>query len=116
LYDDSGLLLAATAPAGGICSPHTSCWKSSTHGYEYRSRGVPAGITRITLRTGTQPDSSRIAVKAGGPLLALPDLATLASPVTAEVRYGAGACWAARYTAPFLVHDATHFRDTADVD
>jgi len=115
VYDSSRLVLSAVAPAGNDCNPGLPCWKENKSGFRYKSRnGVPDGLTSISLRGGKPDGRASIRVRGRGPTLTLPNLLTLSSPLTAEIRKSSGGCWSAVYSAPHRRHDAEHFDDLAD--
>ena len=71
-------------------------------GFRYRNRtGEPAGATALRLRQSRHGGRTAIRLDAAGDLLDLPDLASLESPVTVQLRRSGGAaCWSARYSIP----------------
>ncbi len=114
LYDGTGLVASATAPAAGLCEGR-ACWSARGTGFVYKDRlQTPDGLQSITLKAGDAGRAS-IRVKGQGDALALPSLVTLASPLTVQLMTTAGACWAARYTfPPTQKQGPTLFRDRAD--
>ncbi len=114
VYDANGLRGGAAAPAGGTCGG-APCWSLRGAGYAYKDRaGVSTGLVQVILKEGTTPGRASIVVKGKGVSLALPPPATLASPVTVQLRRAGGPCWEAIYGAPFLTQDYVTFKDKAD--
>jgi len=101
LYDDTGTVAALVVPAGGSCGGH-ACWTETAGGFRYRNRtGEPDGATALRLRQSRHGGRTAIRLDAAGDLLDLPDLASLESPLTVQLRRsGSAACWSARYTIP----------------
>jgi hypothetical protein len=110
------LVVGAAIPAGGICNPKKQrpCWKSTKRGFSYRNPDPAGGaIQSLDLREGTSA-TARIALRGRGPLLALPDLTTLAAPLVVQVQASTGACWEATYSPPARRQSAKSFVDKAD--
>jgi hypothetical protein len=114
LYDASGFRAGFAVPAAGTCDGKP-CWRRTATGFSYRNKaGIPAGVTQLDLRAGAD-GKAQIRFGGRGPLLALPDLATLAPPLRLELRRRAsGPCWGATFSAPFQKLTATTLRDRAD--
>ena len=76
---------------------------------------MPNGLKSVALKQGAD-GRARIVVKGKGALLPLPDLASVASPLTVQLRRsGDGPCWSAQYGFPPAIRaDATTFKDRAD--
>jgi hypothetical protein len=117
LYDGGGLRTTIRVPGeapscGAAVKPR---WRATRRGFNYADRSVAAdGAQRIALH-GATAGRARIALVAHGPGLDLPPLATLASPVTVQLRSATGACWSARYGfPPALRRTATRFSDRSD--
>jgi len=115
VYDGTGLVLSALAPAGGTCGARP-CWKEGAHTFKYLDREqTPDGLRTILLREGSVPGRAKITVTAKGPLLGIAALDGLASPLRVQLGNSAGACWDAAYSfPPALRHTASQFRDRAD--
>jgi hypothetical protein len=96
IYDQSGLKLSATAPAGGSCGPR-SCWSSSSTRLKYSDvERTPAGISALRLRSG-ELGKARISLRAKGSDLKVPTLG-LEEPVTVRlIRSDGTPCWQAEY-------------------
>ncbi len=114
VYDGTGLVASSTAPAAGLCEGR-ACWSARGSGFGYKDRlRTPDGLQRITLKTGDDGRAS-IQVKGQGAALGMPNLTTLASPLTVQLKTTTGACWGARYTFPPAQKETpTLFRDRAD--
>lgn len=114
LYDGGGLVASSTAPAAGLCEGR-ACWSARGTGFGYKDRlRTPDGLQQITLKAGVDGRAS-IQVKGQGAALGMPNLTTLASPLTVQLKTTTGACWAARYTfPPAQKQTPTLFRDRAD--
>lgn len=99
VWDASGMLLNAAAPAGLACNG-LPCWRPASKGYTYiASGGSPEGVDRIRLKEG-DGTKARLIVKARGPVLATPTL-PLTLPVTVQLHADDGItteCWEATYT------------------
>jgi N-acetylneuraminic acid mutarotase len=116
IYDATGLVASATAPAGSACPGRTG-WRSTGSGFRYRNRArTPDGIASISLKQGAADARARIVVKGKGSLLPVPNLAGLASPLTVQLRRsGTGPCWGSQFGFPPAVrNDGATFRDRAD--
>jgi hypothetical protein len=114
VYDGGELAMRVTAPAGSACPGRTG-WRSTPSGFRYRSKArTPDGLRSIALKQGAD-GRARVVVKGKGALLPLPDLASLTSPVTVQLRRsGNGPCWGAQYVFPPAIRtDATTFKDHA---
>ena len=116
VYDAEGLEASITVAAGDTCGGR-ACW--SERGGELRYRNPardPDGAAQITLQHGRRDGRTRIAFKASGSNLDLPDLGSLESPVTVQLRgSGRTVCWGAQYSfPPARRHDEARFRDRSD--
>jgi cysteine-rich repeat protein len=116
VYDAEGLEASITVAAGDTCGGR-ACW--SKRGGELRYRNPardPDGAAQITLQHGRRDGRTRIAFKASGSNLDLPDLGSLESPVTVQLRRsGSTVCWGAQYSfPPARRHDETRFQDRSD--
>ena len=102
IYDGSGNpqpLLAAAAPAGGLCKKGKPCWKAATTSYKY-SDGLytPDGLQGVQLKEGLVNGKAKIQVKGRG-LNLLPPALPLTAPVTVQVHNTAtSVCWDAVFT------------------
>lgn len=97
LYDNDGdLVLAARAPAGGMCGDKL-CWKTTNSGFGYSDKlASPDGLVKLTLKAG-DAGGSKITVKGkGGPLKITP-VGDIALPLTSQIR-GNGQCFAATFS------------------
>jgi hypothetical protein len=116
IYDASGLRSTATAPADGLCNASNPgpCWKESTTNFKYKDKDLdPDGVFRILLKSGID-EKAKIILKGKGVNLDMPDLTTLVSPVTVQLK-GNGLCWGAQYSfPPALYNTAEQFKDKAD--
>jgi cysteine-rich repeat protein len=116
VYDADGLEASVGVTAGGECGGH-ACWSQQAGGWRYRSAArEPDGAAQITLQHGRRDGRTKIVFKASGGNLDLPDLGSLASPVTVQLRRSGGlVCWGARYSfPPARRNDGAHFRDRSD--
>jgi glucose/arabinose dehydrogenase len=115
LYGGGSLVASATAPVDATCNG-ASCWRQSGRGFRYRNpTGTPDGLRTIILEAGGN-GAARIVVQGKGAALAMPDLTTLASPLTVQLkRAGSTTCWGATYSfPPALRNDGAIFKDRAD--
>lgn len=110
VWDATGLILTATAPAGVTCNG-LPCWRPGSKGFTYvSSGGPPEGIDRIRLKEGTGT-KGKVVLKARGPLLQTPTL-PLTLPVTVQVHADDGIapeCWEATYVEA-KKNDAVKFK------
>ena len=116
MYDGTGLVLAATAPAGGACGGKRPkpCWKEQKKGFSYKDRDMtPNGILEIKLAAGAA-GKAKIELKGKGRGLPTPDLAALTSPVTVQLVNSGRTCWGAVYGAPFGKQSAEQFKARND--
>jgi hypothetical protein len=96
-YDQTGLVMTATAPAGGTCGTKP-CWSVSSSGAKYTNKLLtPDGLLKISLKAGGA-GAGKIGVKGKGALLPLPTL-PLSPPVRVQlIREDSGTCWEANYS------------------
>lgn len=115
LYGAGGLQLTARIPAGGVCAKGKPCWKETKTGFTYKDGDLtPDGVQQLQLRAG-EAGKAKILLKGKGDLLQMPDLATLALPVTVQlVSRTDGTCWQAEYVGAALKQDATQFQDKGE--
>ena len=115
LYDAGALVTSADAAAGGLCGGKP-CWTTKPTSVQYKNRDAsPSGTQNILLKQGLSDGGASIVFKAKGVKVAMPDVGALTGPVVVQLqRSGGGPCFGATYSAPFLKHDATNFKDTAD--
>ena len=114
IYDATGLVVAAEAPAGRMCG-RVPCWRPSRHGVRYSDRTLaPDGLRTISLREGAD-GHAEIQVQGAGPALALPSVGSLASPLTVQLTHAGGECFGARYSSPPVVRNhGAALREAAD--
>ncbi len=114
VYDNSGLLLDANVPAGGQCGTKP-CWKATgSSGFRYSDKQLtPDGVQKLNLKRGAN-GKAQIKLSARGDNLELPDLSTVAQPVTVQIKNSTGTCWEAIYSAPPRYQSSTVFKDKAD--
>jgi len=114
IYDSTGIVTRACAPAGGTCDGQP-CWRDISHGYKFRQRDMSAGLKnglQIILKEGTDGKAA-ITVKGKGMTPIVPTL-PLSQPVTVQIINSSRSCWQATYSAPALENDAGAFKDKAD--
>jgi len=117
MYDGTGLVASALAPAGGLCGAGQPkpCWKEKTKGFQYKDKDLtPDGLQIVKLGEGLEPGKAKILIKGKGENLDLPDLAALVSPVTVQMTNNAGFCWETVFSAPFQKQEAETFKDKSD--
>lgn len=114
LYDAGSLRLSVNVPAGGLCAGKP-CWKAvGTSGFRYGDKELtPDGAQKVNFKTGTD-GKAQIKFAARGANLGLPDLSTLAQPVTVQIKNSNGTCWEATYGPPPRFQSSTIFDDKAD--
>lgn len=114
LYDGTGLVGTASVPAGGSCDGKP-CWTARPTSFSYANRSlVPDGLQKILLKPGLVDGQAKIVVRGRGARLAMPSLATLASPITVQLKNPTH-CWSATYAfPPAIKHDAVIFKDRAE--
>jgi cysteine-rich repeat protein len=116
VYDAEGLEASVTVPSGTTCNGH-SCWSERAGSPHYRNPARdPDGAVLVVLQPGRRDGDTKVVFKASGSNLDLPDLASLASPVTVQLRRdGSLVCWGAQYSfPPARRNDQAHFRDRSD--
>lgn len=109
------LALSANVPAGGLCGDRP-CWKEARTGFSYRNRDrTPDGLSGVGLKEG-EAERARIMVRGKGSNLDMPDLTTLDSPVTVQLKnLKSGKCWEAVYSFPPAGGNTPElFKDKAD--
>ena len=99
LYDQTGFLLGAAAPAGGVCGTRP-CWKrTGSSSLVYRDKLLdPDGLETVVLKPGASAGKAKITVKGKGANLALPGL-SLTTPVRVQVLRSMSTCWEATFSA-----------------
>lgn len=114
LYDSTGLRLHANVPAGGVCVGKP-CWKAvGTSGFRYGDKDLtPDGVQKLNLKSGTD-GKAQIKLTVRGANLGLPDLSTVAQPVTVQIKNSNGTCWETTFSAPPRYQSNTSFNDKAD--
>jgi len=114
IYDNGALIAGMMVPAGGVCATKP-CWKDKSTGYDYKDKDLtPSGIQKMTMREGLVAGKAKILVKGAGVNLPMP-AGAITGPVDVQLRKSSGgACFGARYTAPFLKNDGATFKDKAD--
>ena len=114
LYDNTGLRLHANVPAGGLCAGK-SCWKAvGTTGFRYGDKDLtPDGVQKLNLKSGTD-GKAQVKLTVRGANLGLPDLSTIAQPVTVQIKNSNGKCWEAIFSAPSRYQSSTIFKDKGD--
>ena len=118
IYDSAGLILDATAPAGGMCNASTKpCWADKPKGFNYKDKDLtPDGIVQLQLREGLIAGKAKITLKAKGVPLDDPAF-PLSQPVTVQLVNSDGTCWEAVYSAPASKNTGGppgYFKDKAD--
>jgi len=116
VYDAEGLEASITVPSGATCNGH-SCWSERGGSPRYRNPARdPDGAALVILQPGRRDGGTKIVFKASGSNLDLPDLSSLASPVTVQLRRdGSLVCWGAQYSFPPARRNAgARFRDRSD--
>ena len=80
-------------------------------GFVYKHKdGLPRGITKVVLKSGTAGTSQIQVDGKGGPLPMVP-LGSLTAPLQVQLRNRtSGLCWAASYAAPFQKLTATDLK------
>lgn len=112
VYDATGLVMAAAAPAGGTCGS-VPCWKATATGDKYASKGLtPDGLKSIVLKSGTS-GKAKIAIKSKGSNLHVLSLPFASGVRVQLVRSDTGACWESAFSNP-LVDTATRFKAKSD--
>jgi 6-phosphogluconolactonase (cycloisomerase 2 family) len=117
LYDAAGFAASWIAPAGGICADGKQCWAEKPTSFKYKDKDLtPNGLSQILLKEGLENGKAKIIVKGKGGMLDMPELSTLASPLTVRLKNRATAtCWEATYSfPPALAADSERFKDKAD--
>ena len=95
-YDQTGLVMTATTPAGGTCGTKP-CWSLTSTGAKYANKALtPNGLLKISLKAGG-PGAGKISVTGKGALLPVPTL-PLSTPLRVRlIREDSGTCWEANY-------------------
>ncbi|HXJ32677.1 MAG TPA: hypothetical protein VMS22_01435 [Candidatus Eisenbacteria bacterium] len=109
-----GLVLKATAPAGGLCGTK-ACWKTlSIKGFSYKDPlRDPLGVDKIVLKAGLA-GKAKVQMKGkGSNLPALPLSLTL--PAIVQLQSENGQCWGATFSpAGQIINDGTQFKGKSD--
>jgi cysteine-rich repeat protein len=114
LYDQTGLRVEITNPAGGLCAGKP-CWKATgVKGFKYSDKELtPDGGQKITLKEGAL-EKAKILLNGRGANLHLPDLTTLVQPVVVQIQNSDGVCWETTFSGPPTKQTAEQFKDKAD--
>src|SRR5262249_19671931 len=72
VYDATGRVLAATAPAGGTCGS-LPCWKVSATSLGFKDKTAAHGVSKLALKGGAAGKGS-VGFKGTGPALSAPTL------------------------------------------
>jgi cysteine-rich repeat protein len=114
LYDQTGLRLEITHPAGGTCAGKP-CWKQTgTKGYAYKDKELtPDGGLSLKLKEGAI-GKAQIQLQGRGAALEMPDLTMLAQPLIVQIQNSDGLCWEAVYSGPPIKQTADQFKAVAD--
>jgi cysteine-rich repeat protein len=109
VYDQGGLMLAATAPGGGTCAGKP-CWVELLSGYRYVDRDAsPDGLLKVQARM-SKLALPKITVKGRGASLKMLRRLPLSGTVTVRLKRNDGpACWESVYTTPGL-NDPAQFK------
>ena len=117
LYDQGGLRLDATAPAGGTCGTKP-CWRrTGASKFIYTDKLLdPDGLLKVVLKPGFAAGKAKITVKGKGPNLGLPAL-PLTTPVRVQILQRLGQfprfCWEATFGTSTR-NDAQRFSARSD--
>jgi len=121
LQDGSGnLVVESGAPAGGDCGAidkPRACWKGSTEkGWKYGDKYLtPNGAKTLQMKPGAA-GKTKLAFRATGVSLSLPDLATLPLPLTTQIIGTNGKCWQAVFSPSGVsTQKSTLLKGVADV-
>ncbi len=98
MYDQSGRLLEATAPAGGTCGTKP-CWKrTKSSSFVYPDKLFdPDGLAKVVLEPGAAAGKGKIKVKGKGANLRMPGF-PVTTPVRVQVlRRFTPTCWEATF-------------------
>jgi hypothetical protein len=115
VYDQTGLRVEVTNPAGGLCAGKP-CWKATgTKGYKYSDKELsPDGGQKIQLKAGAL-EKSQVQFSGRGGNLDLPaSLGTLVQPITVQMQNSDGVCFTTTFSAPAGTQTADKFKDRAD--
>ncbi len=115
LYDQSGLRIEVTHPAGGTCAGK-ACWKATGfQGFKYSDKELtPDGGQKLGLKQGAV-EKAKIQFSGRGANLDLPaDLTTLAQPIVVQIHNSDGVCWEAIFSGPPTKQTLEKFQDKAD--
>ena len=128
VYDPVGLLVQATAPAGGLCGVKqpTPCWSGRpSRGFAYADSDQsiePDGVKSIDLVAGADGRAT-IGFNGEGGLFPFPsnggfggiaDLSAISSPLIVQLQNTNGLCFEATYSAPFQRHEPGRLQARAD--
>jgi hypothetical protein len=116
VFDQSGLALRATAPAGGTCV-NASCWtKLGAIGFKYIDKErTPDGVLRVLVKSGLA-GRAKAQFKAQGFNLRLPPFVLpLDPPVVAQLQAAGAACWQTTHSTHTIQrNDASQFKAKSD--
>lgn len=111
LYEDTTLRATLQVPAGGTCRGKP-CWRASSAKFQYSDRdGAADGITKLTLRAGSDGRAS-IQAKGRGLALPMPAIGMFTGAVSVQLRNRTtGLCWDAVFAPPFQKQTAELLKD-----
>ncbi|MEB2286379.1 MAG: hypothetical protein OZ922_17075, partial [Myxococcales bacterium] len=115
LYDQTGLRIEVTHPAGGVCAGKP-CWKATgLKGFKYADKDLtPDGGQKLALKEGAV-EKAQIQLSGLGANLHVPaDLTTLVQPIVVQLQNSDGVCWEASFSGPPTKQTAQQFKDRAD--
>ncbi len=115
LYDQTGLRIEVTTPAGGTCAGKP-CWKpTGLTGFKYSDKELtPDGTQKLGLKQGAV-EKAKIQFSGVGAALEIPaDLTTLVQPIVVQIHNSDGVCWETIFSGPATKHTADRFQDRAD--
>lgn len=114
LYDQTGLRMEVTNPAGGTCAGKP-CWKpTGLTGFKYSDKDLtPDGGYKMSLKEGAV-EKAKILFSGRGANLHVPDLSSLQLPILVQIQNSNGVCWEASFSGPPKKQTATQFSSKAD--
>ena len=116
IYDNNGLVKGTSVAPGGTCGLRP-CWANKFFSYIFKDKTLAqGGILSVFLKEGLVDGTAKFVVKGkGANLLLPPDLTTLQSPVTVQLKNSLGNCWGAVYSfPPATKSDSQNFKDKSD--
>ncbi len=116
LFDSTGLVTRIDAPNYADCFTNggeRDCWKWGRNLQYSVPEGIPNGMTKLLVASGTD-GKAHINLRGEGANLDLPSLPITGFPLTVQLVNAKEACWEATYSQSPRTNDMTSFKASSD--